>query len=342
MPAPQTRDYAIVVGIDTYADTEFLEPLAGPKHDIQNFVEWLKSPQGGNVPEENIAPYLLVSDELGQKPKSGDFVEIIGKLLALAPGDQRIGRRLYMFLAGHGVAADLDDTGLLTVEATEDAPTYVEGRRYANLFRGRAVFEEVVLVMDCCRDFDGELPPPVFPFKRKLDTGGASKVKRFYAYATGFGKAAREKEFAGKVSGVFSHVLLAGLNGGAIDGEGRITGPSLERYLRKRLKDALPPGVEQPPDIRSDPDLVFGDGYPPATASVTVSTSVPHHRFSVLYGDGFAPVTTLPEELGGGVYRVALPIGKTYVFQLLDAPGGVIRQVGRAVEDAQEVIHVNL
>lgn len=343
MPAPQSKDYAIVVGIGTYADAGFLEPLEGPSNDIRNFVDWLVSPNGGHVPEQNITPYLLESDELGQKPKAGDFVEIVGKLLALAPsGDQRIGRRLYIFLAGHGVAADLDDTGLLTVEATEDFPTYVEGRRYANLFRGRAVFEEVVLVMDCCRDFDGELPPPVFPFKRKLDTGGASKVKRFYAYATGFSKAAREREFGGKVSGVFSHVLLAGLNGGAIDGDGRITGPSLERYLRKKLKDALPPGVDQLPDIRCDPDLVFGDGFAPATASVTVQASVPHHRLSVLYGDGFGPVEKLPQDLGGGLYRVDLPIGKTYVFQLLDGPGAVIRQAGRAVEDAQEVIHVEL
>jgi hypothetical protein len=342
MPQPQLKDYAIVVGIGNYADAAFLEKLDGPKNDVRNFVKWLKSPEGGHVPENNIIPYMLESDPAGQKPKAGDIVDAIKKLLALSPnGDERIGRRLYIFMAGHGVGPDLDDAGLLTVEATEDAPTYVEGRRYANLFRGRAVFEEVVLVMDCCRDFDGELPDPVFPFKRKVDAGGAAKVKRFYAYATGFGKAAREKPFDDEVSGVFSHALIAGLNGGAIDGDGRITGPSLERFVRRRLRD-VPPGVEQLADIRCDPDLVFADGFAPATASVTIRASVPHAKLAVLYGDGFKPIESVPENVAANEYNVKLRVGKTYVFQLLDAAGAVIRQDGRAVEDAQEAIHVQL
>src|SRR5262245_56889597 len=263
----QAKDYAIVVGIGKYADAGFLTPLDGPMNDVRSFVNWLVSPNGGAVPETNINPYVLESDDQALKPKSGDVIDVFRKLLALAPnGDERIGRRLYLFLAGHGVGPDLDDAGLLTVEATEDAPTYLEGRRYANLFRGRAVLDEVVRMMDCCRDFDGELHKSLFPFKKKTDADGASNVKRFYAYATGFGKAARERDFGGTVNGVFSHVLLAGLNGGAIDGDGRITGASLERYLRRKLKAALPPGVDQPADIRGDPDIVFAEGLPPASA----------------------------------------------------------------------------
>lgn len=343
MSAPQLKDYALVVGINKYADEGFLEALNGPKNDARHFVDWLESPAGGNVPEGNVTPYLLVSDDLGETPKSGDIVETIKRLLALSPGGEvRIGRRLYIFFAGHGVGPDLDDAGLLTAEATEDAPAYVEGRRYANLFRGRAVFDEVVLIMDCCRDFDGELPDSVFPFKRKVDAGGAHKVKRFYAYATGFGKAAREKDFGAEVSGIFSHVLIEGLKGGAIDGEGRITGPSLERYVKKQVKHLLPPGTEQPADIRCDPDLVFADSFPPATVNVTVEATVPHDKLAVLYGDGFKPVETAPQNLGGGKFQIQLRIGKTYVFQLLDAGGAILKQDGRAIEDVDEVINVKL
>lgn len=342
MPPPQPRDYAVVVGINRYGDGSFLNPLDGPKNDVRHFVDWLVSPDGGHVPAANVDPFLLTSDDNGLKPKAGDIVEAIKNLLALAPADERIGRRLYIFLAGHGVGPDLDDAGLLTAEATEDVPTYVEGRRYANLFRGRAVFEEIVLVMDCCRDFDGELPDPVFPFKRKIDAGGANKVKYFYAYATGFGKSAREQAFGDEVGGIFSHVLLAGLNGGAVDGDGRITGPSLERYVRRKLKALLPPGTEQPTDMRCDPDLVLGEGYAPATVSVEVTASVPHDRLVVLYGDRFKPVENAAEDLGGGKYRIELPIGKTYVFQLVDAGNALLRQNGRAVEDVEEVIHVEL
>jgi Caspase domain len=335
MPAPQLQDYALVVGIQRYGDSEFLEPLDGPKNDVRRFLEWLSSPAGGYVPETNVKPYVLLSDAEGRTPTAGEIVEAVKKLLALAPGDQRIGRRLYIFFAGHGVGPDLDDAGLLTVEATEDAPAYIEGRLYANLFRGRAVFDEVVLMMDCCRGFDGDLPASIFPIKRKRDAGGAAKVRRFYAYATGFGKVSREKEFDDEVYGIFSYALMAGLNGGAIDGEGRITGPSLERYIKKKMG-------EQRPDIRCDSELVIADGFPPATVSITVQAKVPHHRLAVLYGDGFKPVENAPQNEGEGRYRILLRIGKTYVFQLLDAGGAVLRQSGRAIEDAEEKIHVEL
>lgn len=342
MPEPELKDFALVVGINTYADKKFLEPLGGPKNDVQRFLEWLQSQPGG----DDITRYVLESDDVGETPKTGDIVDAIKKLLAFSPGgDERIGRRLYIFLAGHGVGPDLDDAGLLTAEATEDAPTYVEGRRYANLFRGRAAFEEVVLIMDCCRDYDGELPEPYFPFKKKVDAGGAHKVKRFYAYATGFGRAAREKDFGqeGKdISGIFSRVLVEGLKGRAVDGEGRITGASLERYVKKQLKKHLPKGVEQTADIRSDPDLVFADGLPPATVDVTVEATIPHATLAVLYGNGFKPVQTAPQAIGAGKYTIQLPIGKTYVFRILDAAGVVLKEDGRAIEDVDEVISVTL
>jgi Caspase domain len=342
MAAQQLKDYALVVSIGKYADSGFLQQLDGPVNDARCFVEWLVSDKGGSLPAANVDPYRLESDATAQKPKTGDVIEAVRSLLALAPGDERIGRRLYIFLAGHGVGPDLDDAGLLTVEATEDMPSYLEGRRYANLFRGRAAFDEVILMMDCCRDYDGDLPEGSFPFKKKVDAHGASKVKRFYAYATGFGKAARERDFGGQVKGVFSHVLLEGLNGGAIDGDGCITGTSLERYVRKKLKSALPPGVDQPTDIRTDPGIIFAEGLPPASAKGKIRPTVAHHRLMVLHGNGLKPLPQVPKMQPEGHYAVDLPVGKMYVFQLLDAAGVVLTQAGRTVEDAEEVISVDL
>lgn len=341
MPVPQPKDYALVVGISKYADGGYLEPLNGPKCDVDNFVKWLLSPDGGYVPDNNVNPFKLVSDDEAKVPQISDVVRVVKDLLKLGNGgEQRIGRRLYIFLAGHGVGPDLDEVGLLTVEATEDAPTYVDGRRYANLFRGQAVFEEIVLIMDCCRDFDSELPASVFPFKNKYDPGGAHKVKCLWAYGTGFGRASRERDFSGEVNGIFSYVLMEALRGGAIDGDGRITGASLERYVKKHVKKHMPPGVDQVPEIAGSDDLVLADGYPPASTTVTVQPSVPHESLVVLYGDGFKPVETAPEPHAGGMYRIKLRIGKTYVFQLHNAAGGVLKQTGKAVEDADEVIHV--
>lgn len=343
MAVPKLQDYALVVGIDRYAATDFLEPLNGPKNDVQQFIDWLQSPSGGKVDAQNVKPYMLVSDDLGTTPKSNEIVDVVKKLLALSHGGEvRIGRRLYIFLAGHGVGPDLDDVGLLTAEATEDVPIYVEGRRYANLFRGRAVFDEVVLVMDCCRDFDGELPPPYFPFKKRIDSGGAHRVKRFYAYATGFGRASREKDFGKKVSGIFSHVIISGLEGGAVDGEGRITGASLERYVKSKMKLLSPPGLEQIPEIHGDADLVFADGFPPAIVTATIEATVPHDKVAVLYGHEFKPVENPIQSLNKREFQIPLRIGKAYVFQLLGVDGTILKQDGRTIESVDEVLHVKL
>lgn len=339
----QNRDFALVVGIDRYANSDFLEPLSGPKSDVERFLRWLTSPEGGSVPETNVTPYMLVSDDQCSKPKWSDVVALFGNLCGLSQGSEaRIGRRLYIFFAGHGVGPDLDDAALLTVEANDDLPVYIEGRRYANIFRARALFEQVILIMDCCRDFDGDLPAPMFPFKYRIDAGGAHKVKWFYAYATGFGRAAREKTFGTEINGIFSHALIDGLEGAAVDGEGCITGSSLERYVRKQMKIHLPVGVEQNPDIRFfPPDFMFADGFAPAMANVEIEATVPHDKLVVLYGHGFKPVETLPRELGGAKFQIALRVGKTYVFRLFNGEV-MVKEDGYAIDDTAEVVRVKL
>jgi len=337
----QLQDYALVVGINKYANGDFLETLYGPCNDANNFVKWLFSEPGGQLPKEHVTPFTLLSDDVGQKPKTGDVIEAIKSLLALAPPEKPIGRRLYIFMAGHGVGPDLDDTGLLTAEATEDAPSYIEGRRYANLFRGRGVFEEIVLMMDCCRDYDGTLPAPVFPFKPRL-VPGIKPPKYFYAYATGFGRDSREKEIDAQVSGIFSHAVIAGLNGGAVDGDGRITGQSLERFIIKTVKTLLPAGVNQLPEIRTDSEMVFAEGFKPRTGVVRIAATIPHAGVLILLGVGFQAVAAEITTVQPNVYEVNLPIGKVYVFQLVDAAGAILKQTGQTLDDAEGVVDVKL
>jgi hypothetical protein len=343
MPAPQKKDFALVVGISDYADQEYLESLKGPNRDVKNFVNWLVSPTGGNIPDAHVDPFKLLSDADRTTPNLSDFYAAVNGLLALSKGGKvQIGRRLYIFMAGHGVGPDVENVGLLTVEATEMMPTYIDGRRFVKLFKGQAIFNEIILIMDCCRDYDSELPEAKIPFKGKVDPGGAYKVKVFYAFGTGFGRAAREREFDGEVSGIFSYVLMKGLLGGAIDGEGRITGGSLQRYVKKHFKKHLPEGIDQDPEIVGPDDLILADGYPPATTTVNLKPSVPHDKVVVKYGDGLKPVEAASQKQADGTYTVKLPIGKTYVFELHDAVGVLLKQAGKAVEDADEVINVDL
>ena len=91
---------------------------------------------------------------------------LLDKIRSRAPaGKKRIGRRLYLFLAGHGVspAKELDEAGLLTVEARGALVPYLPGKQSADQFCLSARFEEVCTV-------HGLLPPHRSPARKNLDS----------------------------------------------------------------------------------------------------------------------------------------------------------------------------
>jgi hypothetical protein len=326
------KDYALIVGIDSYPDT-FLGKLEGACNDAADFAKWLVEARG-----KDVECFTLLSDAQGTTPKLGDLLEEVKKILKLSEGrEKRIGRRLYIFLAGHGVGPELDEAALLTVDTDTKSGflPYLAGRLCANLFRGQALFEEVLLFMDCCRDVDRELPPPAFPFKKNPDHG-AHRVKHFYIYATGFGRQSREKDFGGKKYGIFSRALLDGLRGEAADGDGRITGWRLERYLKSHM------GGDQSIDPDIDQDLILADGLPPKTAQVTLTLSEPDRGFIVLYLMPKQEIPVMAEDLGGGKRRFPLGVGKIYSFRVLDEHGKVLREENLPIEDADEEVNVQL
>lgn len=338
-----SRDYALIVGINEY-DWNILEPLKGPRNDAKNFMEWLLSPTGGKIPKKNILPYLLIADH-GEEPKSSDVVNRVMKMIKLSrDGETSIGRRLYIFLAGHGVASELDEAGLLTADANQLFPLHIVGSRYANLFAGLALFEEVILIMDCCR-FSGLVSEngSVFNFGGKYDDGGAYKVKRFHAYSTGFGRAAREKRFGREVHGIFSHILMDGLRGGAVDGQGQITVRNLKRFIDKKLSKLMAAGDDQDPDMDGDDDIVLVDGLPPAKAKVIVDVPLDdNHQVEALSGIDLQPVEIIPQKLGKTKTMIWLPVGKLYIIQVRNAQRGIVGQGSCTVEDAEEVLHATI
>ena len=100
------EDHAIVVGIGAYPAIPCLE---GPVKDALDFERWLRSSAGGCVPEANIAlirspdfpPLPALADA---KPTSeqvgGAFIELVAKALRNESAKYRVGRRLYIFMAG--------------------------------------------------------------------------------------------------------------------------------------------------------------------------------------------------------------------------------------------------
>ncbi len=268
-------------------------------------------------------------------PRLHDIVAEVEKIYNLSQNSEEpIGRRLYIFLAGHGVGPDLDEAGLLAAD-TSNVTKYFPGRLYANLFRGRALFEQIVLCMDCCRDEDSDLPDPYFPFSKKRTAKHlANKVKQCYVFATGFASKSRERDFGGKVRGVFTHALLAGLEQGAVDGDGRITGVSLKRYLRREIPKLRGSDSDQDPDLRGiDDDFVFAQGFPPRRVAVTVHVSDPAKKLVVLYGKGLQPVDVVPVAIDDTHRRVDVPTGKGYLFRLLNPDGSTYREAGETIDD---------
>ena len=252
-------DWAIVVGIQSYPE---MPPLEGPDNDAQDFYDWLVDEKGGGVPTKQAKLIITPKDKIPFKnPEKAvptymqienaayHLVELAGRK-PLKDGHKYIGRRLYMYYAGHGFAPREEQTALIMANATKmriGAGYHWLGQRTAEWFFRAGYFDEIVLLMDCCRSI---LPVPELSWPWADDTAPdfQQRVRRFYAFATGWSLDTRgERDNAGKVHGVFTRVLLDGLRKYAnAPNSDVVTTDSLSVYIRSRIPDL------QPSDFRVD------------------------------------------------------------------------------------------
>ena len=148
---PQT--FAMIMGISTY---KYIRPLTYADKDAELFRDYLKSPGGGKLKDDNI--FILLNEEA----KSASFWVTGMKWLkskALRKGD-----KLFIYLAGHGDAIDADEFFFLTYDCNPagDKNNYiVTGNiQLYNLKSRSADFSakgvDVMFIMDACRS--NELP----------------------------------------------------------------------------------------------------------------------------------------------------------------------------------------
>lgn len=242
-------DYAVVVGIARYPE---LGNLGGPEYDAGDFVDWLTKTAG--VPDANITKVLSSSfppppSPIDAEPTTLTVQKAFEKLVARGrTSGGRVGRRLYIYMAGHGFAPELEETALLMANASQFRTGYhIPGRPYANWFRQAAYFDEVVLFMDCCRENYPVAPPQPVPFDR---VSGAHEARYFYGFAAGWSRAAQEIPGQdGKPRGLFTLALLDGLRGKAVR-DGQITARSLADYVYNYLQDYF---RSQPANERQEP-----------------------------------------------------------------------------------------
>jgi hypothetical protein len=293
-------DWAIVVGVQFYPG---LTNLAGSVNDAQGFYDWVISNPGGAVPPDQVA--LIVSDPppynepfplpQNTEPKHATVQEAFDNLVyvadahANAGNGRQVGRRLYIYMSGHGCAPRVNDTALLAANATRTIVGYhILGRLYADWFLKSNYFEEVMLLMDCCRESYPQVPPNIPPYIDRTGADGLDKSKLFYGFATKWSRLSRERQMSdGRVHGVFTFALLEGLKGAACDPTtGQITAATLGDYLYTNMKKFLRPEDLQDADIPKDPDIDYDKN--PAVPFVISTVPIPQFKVTINLPDGSA------------------------------------------------------
>ncbi|HXT22624.1 MAG TPA: hypothetical protein VN811_09095 [Thermoanaerobaculia bacterium] len=219
-------DYALLVGIQRYPGTK-LAALQGPCNDVAHFKSWLLDPQGGDIDPQNVRELITDEPPLAPAPALEVFPPTQAQFYALfrsivfGAGPVPIKRpqgRLYLFFSGHGFS-DLHETtthaALYCANAQPGLSLNINGTALANWCVRAAVFGEVVLVMDCCRDSEVSKKLDIVPLDAVNDAAGAKKVKKLEIYAVPFAEKAQERSFKdlGRPQGLLTYTLVSALYG---------------------------------------------------------------------------------------------------------------------------------
>ncbi|WP_125262606.1 caspase family protein [Streptomyces alboflavus] len=278
--------YAVIVGINRYPA---ITDLSGARGDAARFRDWLLDSAGGDVPEGNVA--LVTATERDER--EADVMsavptrENVNRALyrthcavraAVADGGDWADTRLYVFLAGHGIAPFGGDAALLMANAAIDLlGNHIAVRPYLSWYESASPFHEIVFFADCCRTRFGGVTAFGPPF---TDTTEApDKVECFVGYGSALGDPAYEQlsPDPDQSRGHFTSALLEGLRGaggGTVTAEGEVTSDSLAHYVRRHVLD------------RTAGELV------PQEARFLRETSTP-----IVFGRGLGGVGSYPETL---------------------------------------------
>jgi hypothetical protein len=236
-------DYAILVGICKYADGRTFGELQGPPNDIELVREWLKSPDGGDIGDDDhiirmVSPAAIDGADPDEVPPLSETFKKAFKKLVRDPQGRFISRpgRLYLYFSGHGFCEkkSLQPQGALyAANATREFPENIYGTYYALVAQEKALFSEIVLVMDCCRDAEVNRSADVPPIN-EAGTGAANGTKLLCIYAAPKGGKAQERtigERGGKVFGLLTHALLKALKEATPDAGDQISSAALKKHL---------------------------------------------------------------------------------------------------------------
>ena len=228
---PQT--FAMVMGISKY---KYVRPLTYADKDAEMFRDFLKSPGGGKLSDDNI--YTLLNEQATSANFYTKGFQWL-KVKKLQKGD-----RLFIYLAGHGDAIDEDQFFYLAYDCNPagDKNNYLVGGaiQLYNLKKKIAGETnkgvEVYFIMDACRS--NELPGGSEGQGFLNQAISEKRAGEIIMLATGAGQESLEDASIGNGHGLFTYYLIDGLTGAA-DSSGtvdnKITLEEIKKYVDKNV-----------------------------------------------------------------------------------------------------------
>lgn len=352
-------NWAIVVGINDYPARAQQNPLHGAVADACDFADWTLDPAGGNVAPERLFfwthpwpalpsgclnDYLagplpnwyhdqlgLVPPDQARPPKAIEITTTIEDAGRAAYGNDfgndNAKRRVFVFLAGHGIRAKTSDrneeTCFLAGDFAPPRGNLTPGLIPCDSFRRALLhkrFDEAIMFTDCCRsttarssltaqqvsDFDGE---PILPWS--------------IAFAAQDGEPAYETATA-PIRGAFSSALMRGLRTHRPGPIGELHAVPLRQYVQISIEQFTNSG--QLPNLICRPDphgplIVPGGGTISSGPLLDVSGLAVGTEL-ILKGGNLQPVPGVAPFTVSGP-RLALPLLPVglYVVEIADGSG---------------------
>ena len=247
-------NFALIIGIDDYTPPREsgLRTLQGAVNDANEFEKWATDPNGGNVAAPNCKK--IVSDPQPLRPLQDEIDDAFLQIQQAIQNNGGRAKRLYFYFAGHGLGAldNIDDTALCLANWSENRrKSALSSEAYKDVIRQYGYFEEIIFLADCCRNSKinvNGMEPTFAPLASHQFSGS---TRLFVGYATTYQDESYEVEMEdSEMRGVFTKVLIDGLNGDAANDNGVVSADKLRDYLKKYTPiEAQRHGYKQVPDV---------------------------------------------------------------------------------------------
>ncbi len=230
--------YALVIGINDYAEKS--RRLNGAINDAQAFINWLTTDQGGGLAPAHCLRLFSEPNPLmpGQDDIENRIEDLRNIVLTNHPDDGQA-QRLYFYFSGHGTGISPSNVGLCYSHwSTSRSGALLSSSDYLAYLQNTGLFREIIVILDCCRSWEGSAGSPPRLTPEKPDAKRVADVKILTLYGSEFLARSIESFNAdtSEVRGYFTSALIDGLNGkAAMPATGEVTVGYLRNYLEREV-----------------------------------------------------------------------------------------------------------